>query len=63
MLMISLLGLGCLLIVISKQRRSISMLRKRSPVQPPTHATAYLFAEQLTKSDKKADDRWLQILS
>ncbi|KAL4003014.1 hypothetical protein ACH3XW_5890 [Acanthocheilonema viteae] len=54
--LISLLGLICLLLVISKQRHFISLLQKRS--QPNSHLNSYLYSEQLAKPAKNADDRY-----
>ncbi|CAG9530225.1 unnamed protein product [Cercopithifilaria johnstoni] len=54
--LISLLGLICLLLVISKQRHFISLLQKRS--QHTNHLNSYLYSEQLAKPVKSADDRY-----
>ncbi|VDM15370.1 unnamed protein product, partial [Wuchereria bancrofti] len=57
LLLISLLGLICLLLIISKQRHFISLLQKRS--QPTTnHLNSYLYSKQFAKSVKNADDRY-----
>lgn len=57
--LISLLGLICLLLVVSKQRHFISLLQKRS--QPITHLNSYLYSEQLAKPARNADDRLVSI--
>ncbi|EFO23756.1 hypothetical protein LOAG_04727 [Loa loa] len=54
--LISLLGLICLLLVVSKQRHFISLLQKQS--QPTNHLNSYLYSEQLAKSAKNVDDRY-----
>ncbi|VDM94856.1 unnamed protein product, partial [Onchocerca ochengi] len=57
--LMSLLGLICLLLVISKQRHFISVLKKRSQLlQPITHPNSYLYSEQLAKPAKNANDRY-----
>lgn len=56
---ISLLGLICLLLVISKQRHFISLLQKRT--QPTNHLNSYLYSEQLVKPEKSTDDRLVSI--
>ncbi|KAK6100572.1 hypothetical protein QQG55_1210 [Brugia pahangi] len=56
LLLISLLGLICLLLIISKQRHFISLLQKRS--QPNNHLNSYLYSKQFSKSVKNADDRY-----
>uniref|UniRef100_A0A0R3RH73 ZP domain-containing protein n=1 Tax=Elaeophora elaphi TaxID=1147741 RepID=A0A0R3RH73_9BILA len=54
--LMSLLGLICLLLIISKQRHFISLLQKRS--QPINHLNSYFYSEQLAKPSKSADDRY-----
>ncbi|VDO60887.1 unnamed protein product, partial [Onchocerca flexuosa] len=57
--LISLLGLICLLLIISKQRHCISVLKKRSQLlQPITHPNSYLYSEQLAKPAKNPNDRY-----
>ncbi|VDK73667.1 unnamed protein product [Litomosoides sigmodontis] len=54
--LISLLGLICLLLVISKQRHFISLLQKRP--QPTNHLNSYLYSEQLVRPEKSTDHRY-----